>query len=180
MRSPSLPFGRLPLLVLHLAVVLLASSPSLAQEAYLLEGRVRVSHGIRHDGFLYNGKHWLGGTLHSVSADSLVLWTSSGGGFLSIPAGWITELQARPAEPPPDSPLAALACLLPIYESETDSRVLPQREPETDEMKRGVSVPEDLVARWRVMVAPQIAADLGQQSDRLPQRSRGCQAVFFA
>ena len=110
MGCPALPpHRRLPLLLLPLAAVLLFSSPSLAQAPPLLEGRVRVSHGIRHDGFLYKGKHWLGGTVHTVSADTLVLWTSSGGGFLSIPAGWITEFQVRPAQPPPDSPLAALA-----------------------------------------------------------------------
>ncbi len=76
--------------------VLLSWTDLAVQEAPSIKPRDRVrikvrSPGIRHDGFMYIGEHWLIGTVVSISADSLVL--RSRGTTLAIPLSILAHLE---------------------------------------------------------------------------------------
>lgn len=81
-------------LVLAIFVMAMFSSTATATET-----RVRVSKGIRYDGFMYSGKHWLSGQAIAVSADTLVLRMTAryiqGEGIVTIPLSTVTEIQVR-------------------------------------------------------------------------------------
>lgn len=67
-----------------------------APEFSVTELRVRVSEGIRYEGYVYRGRRWLEGDVVAIHNDSLVLKMSKGGqGIVSIPLGNITEIQKR-------------------------------------------------------------------------------------
>ncbi|MBA7659512.1 hypothetical protein ES703_67493 [subsurface metagenome] len=60
----------------------------------------------------------------------------------------------------------------------TSSFILQQREPHAHELKLGVSLPEQLMAWRRIVVASEVSSDLRDQSHRFTQQ-RGRRQAFF-
>jgi hypothetical protein len=65
-------------------------------------------------------------------------------------------------------------------EQSYSSSILHQRETQAHELKLGISLPEELMAWRRVVVASEISSDLGNQRDRFTQQQGRLQSFFFA
>ena len=57
--------------------------------------RVRVSEGIKYQGFLFKGSTWLEGSVAGVGPSEIVIRMEWRGGMVRIPFNLITELQMR-------------------------------------------------------------------------------------
>lgn len=76
-------------------VLIVAIAGLIAGPAAAIETRVRLSEGIKYNGFMYSGKHWLSGQATEVSGDMLVLRITTGGGLVKVPLSTVTEVQVR-------------------------------------------------------------------------------------
>ena len=76
----------------------LPGSKLLPEELSYLTGnqiRVRVSEGIKYQGFLFKGSTWLEGSVAGVGPSEIVIRMEWRGGMVRIPFNLITELQMR-------------------------------------------------------------------------------------
>jgi hypothetical protein len=76
-------------------VLIVTIAGLIAGPAAAIETRVRLSEGIKYNGFVYSGKHWLSGQATEVSGDMLVLRITKGGGLVKVPLSTVTEVQIR-------------------------------------------------------------------------------------
>lgn len=60
-----------------------------------VEVRARVKDGVRYDGFLYSGKHWLIGTAIEISGSALTLKIQGSGGNVELSLDNIIQLEIR-------------------------------------------------------------------------------------
>lgn len=65
-----------------------------------------------------------------------------------------------------------------LNDDRTNLVLIQQRKPQSDELKLGISLPEQLMAWRRIVVASEISSDLRHQSHRVTQQRGRCQAFF--